>query len=371
MASVCRYNHDIADYALAVAAPGTGGEALAAMLIRSNREETRPPAAVDPGRVLPASATEPLPASTQNRRVATGRRGLCGRPNRQRRTRSCCRRPLRGPHRRRKARTSRLWPRTASSGTTIRMPGSAADSAANVDADADAQEARNRSPTWNRPRPSRASPAVYSALVHASDAGRAKQLTLTLCWQRGLPAGTGQAMGLAECLRPVEAAGRLAVIGAYWTARQRAAQYQVLAQEGQWLDELTPAVLQDGSQAAVAMLQLRQARLAGAAAGIEAKAALMEAQFALAKAMGPRFRSGLAAAKFAPPDGPGTAERRCSGRPGCRDLGAAGMEENPASARPEHRDPRRQRRRNRCRPGRRHAGLPVGPEVAPAGALGR
>ena len=93
-------------------------------------------------------------------------------------------------------------------------------------------------------------------------------------------------MGLAECLRPVEVAGRLAVIGAYWTARQRAAQYQALVEEGQWLDELTPAVLQDGSQAAVAMLQLRQARLAGAAAGIEAKAALMEAQFALAKAMG-------------------------------------------------------------------------------------
>jgi hypothetical protein len=107
-------------------------------------------------------------------------------------------------------------------------------------------------------------------------------LTLTLCWNRCLPAGTGRPTGLAECLRPVPAANRLGLIEAYWLAGQRAAQYQALVEEGQWLDALVPAVLDEGAVAAAAMLQLREARLACRAAQIEAHVALAEAQFALA-----------------------------------------------------------------------------------------
>jgi hypothetical protein len=59
MVSVCRYNHDIADYALTVASPAASGEALAAMLIKSSQPSSL---AVTPApNILPASAVEPLP----------------------------------------------------------------------------------------------------------------------------------------------------------------------------------------------------------------------------------------------------------------------------------------------------------------------
>ena len=61
MASVCRYNHDIADYALSVAEPGTNEEALAAMLVRTARQPGQPPASTIDRGVRPASATEPIP----------------------------------------------------------------------------------------------------------------------------------------------------------------------------------------------------------------------------------------------------------------------------------------------------------------------
>jgi hypothetical protein len=62
MASVCRYNHDIADYALSVAEPGTSEEALAAMLVRTTRQPVQPGASTQAGEVRPASATEPIAA---------------------------------------------------------------------------------------------------------------------------------------------------------------------------------------------------------------------------------------------------------------------------------------------------------------------
>ena len=59
MVSVCRYNHDIADYALTVASPAASGEALAAMLIKSSQPSSL---AVTPApNILPALAVEPLP----------------------------------------------------------------------------------------------------------------------------------------------------------------------------------------------------------------------------------------------------------------------------------------------------------------------
>ena len=62
LASVCRYNHDIADYALTVAAADAGSEVLAAMLVRTNRPAVQTPAGAEAGEVRQASATEPVPA---------------------------------------------------------------------------------------------------------------------------------------------------------------------------------------------------------------------------------------------------------------------------------------------------------------------
>jgi hypothetical protein len=60
MAAVCRYNHDIADYALAVAAPEAGAEALAGMLIKQNRTTVPPAGAGEASGTVPASYQQPL-----------------------------------------------------------------------------------------------------------------------------------------------------------------------------------------------------------------------------------------------------------------------------------------------------------------------
>ncbi|NUQ63913.1 MAG: hypothetical protein HUU20_15655 [Pirellulales bacterium] len=66
IAAVCEYNHDIADYALAVAAPGTSGPALVGMLIRSGNDSRQPAgnhsAGPLPGGPRPAADSQVQPA---------------------------------------------------------------------------------------------------------------------------------------------------------------------------------------------------------------------------------------------------------------------------------------------------------------------
>jgi hypothetical protein len=69
MASVCRYNHDIADYALGVAEAETSADALAAMLVRSTRQPVQQPLPVEAGGVRPASAVEPVPDNDPRRTI--------------------------------------------------------------------------------------------------------------------------------------------------------------------------------------------------------------------------------------------------------------------------------------------------------------
>jgi hypothetical protein len=64
MASVCRYNHDIADYALAVVGEPTTPDVLVGMLIKLNRETVHPALPGEEGATQPASYQEPLPATT-------------------------------------------------------------------------------------------------------------------------------------------------------------------------------------------------------------------------------------------------------------------------------------------------------------------
>jgi hypothetical protein len=93
-------------------------------------------------------------------------------------------------------------------------------------------------------------------------------------------------MTLAECLRGSPASGRRAICAAYWLASERAAKWNALAQSSQWLQDLAPVLLDRGAQAACAMLQARTARLGTDAAQADARAALVEAQFELARSSG-------------------------------------------------------------------------------------
>jgi hypothetical protein len=128
------------------------------------------------------------------------------------------------------------------------------------------------------------SSALYPALVESTPSVRSKQLTLALHWDRSLPEGAGRPMTLEECLSRQTGGERRATVEAFWIARQRAAEYQAVSQEIEFLDNLMPLVLErrSGAEGASAMLYLRAVRQSDKANLQEAQAALIEAQFELA-----------------------------------------------------------------------------------------
>ena len=129
---------------------------------------------------------------------------------------------------------------------------------------------------------------LYPALLDAAPAARAKELTAALHWDRSLPQGIGQPMNLLDCLMRDTGTDRRATINAYWRVRQRAAEYQVLAQQVELLGAFDPLALErrKAPAGAVEMLRLRRAQLAAEASLREAHVALIEAQYALAVRLG-------------------------------------------------------------------------------------
>jgi len=126
-------------------------------------------------------------------------------------------------------------------------------------------------------------PALYPALAGARPEAQAKQLTITLHGDPTLPEGIGDPVSLADFLGRQSGGDRRELIGAYWLVRQRAAEYQVLAQQAQLFEDLL-LVPQDAERPAG--LRLSTARLDTEAALHEAHAALLETQFELAIRMG-------------------------------------------------------------------------------------
>jgi hypothetical protein len=129
------------------------------------------------------------------------------------------------------------------------------------------------------------STALYAALKQADPAVQAKQLTLVLHGNLMLPEHAGRPMTLEACLTGVSGGDRKAAIAAYWTARQRVAEYQVLAEQRDFLDRLMPNTPASALRpsAETEPLQLRAARLEAQADLLEAQVRLIEAQFALAR----------------------------------------------------------------------------------------
>ncbi len=129
---------------------------------------------------------------------------------------------------------------------------------------------------------------LYPALLDAAPGVRAKELTAALHWDRSLPQGIGQPMNLLDCLTRDTGTNRQATINAYWRVRQRAAEYQVLAQQVELLEAFEPLALErrKAPAGAVEMLRLRRAQLAADASLREAHVALIEAQYALALRIG-------------------------------------------------------------------------------------
>jgi hypothetical protein len=129
---------------------------------------------------------------------------------------------------------------------------------------------------------------LYSALLNATPGVRAKELTAALHWDRSLPPGIGAPINLLDCLARDAGTNRQATINAYWHVRQRAAEYQVFAQQAELLEGFEALALEHrkSPSGAVEMLRLRRAKLAAEASLGEAHVALIEAQYALALRIG-------------------------------------------------------------------------------------
>ena len=132
---------------------------------------------------------------------------------------------------------------------------------------------------------------LYPALTEAKPSTRAKQLALTMHWDRTLPDDAGEPIELLDALGQCREGQRPALLEAFWRSRHRAAEYQVWRQHGEWLDEIETARLMGGDDASpggldVDRAQWQAARVAADAAADTARAALVDAQFDLARCIG-------------------------------------------------------------------------------------
>jgi hypothetical protein len=292
--TVCRYNYDIAEYAMIVAAPGATPQILVGFMIKTTREPGQSLINEGEGDVRPAALNEPAssPAAWNGKNQPTlaprnspGASSIPTVPPTQW-----------GPA----AAPVKNEPTLAPPRSEMKPK---ADNQSAPDAPQKEEPAKirysvgdpfsRRVQTDNKPvgESAETSTALYPALLAASPSVRAKQLALALHWDRSLPEGVGKPMTMEDCLsRQSGAAGRAdsgarrATVEAFWTARQRAAEYQAVAQEIEFLDNLVPAVLQRRAnpEGAAAMLYLRVARQKAKADSQEAHVALIEAQFELA-----------------------------------------------------------------------------------------
>lgn len=131
------------------------------------------------------------------------------------------------------------------------------------------------------------SPALFAGLLQATPVSQAKQVAAALCAAPGASAEKSDALDLTDCLRAAPSSARAEAVEAYWNTTRWASKCQVVDEQANWLDELALAagrsvaegghVARDGLPA-----QWRSARGAAEAERLEARASLVEAQFALA-----------------------------------------------------------------------------------------
>lgn len=330
---VCEYNRNIADYGLAVAPPNSTPQALVAILIGpAPAQQTIAPVVSGSERtsgVVPTGATEPLGnpmrQPTQNVPGATPLRSEWQTPAAPRdgakRNEPTLAPPLDSPD---KANTTfaprggvrqasneapmstpreRLFP-VGKDQPTLAPPREETPTLAPPREETQAEpinledqplvpvEPRTSSSlretrTVQKPTTSVASP-LYAALLDVEPAVRAKQLTVALHWDRSLPEAIGKPLSLSDCLMRDGGSDRRGTIEAYWLVRQRAAEYQTLAQQSELLEGLLAVVLERRREpsGAADMLRLHAAQLASQAATRAAHIALIEAQYALATRIG-------------------------------------------------------------------------------------
>ncbi|HEX4132381.1 MAG TPA: hypothetical protein VHZ24_20290 [Pirellulales bacterium] len=261
--AVRRYNDEIAQYALPLAAEGSRPELLAAMLIKTQT----PPQQGVPG-AAPASTVEPPGTSTPatfNEPVRSGE-------------------PM--------PRVLPQAPPGAAPPTSMQPPGLPQPPRSFGPVEVRREPLGEASPHPLASDMAQAAPAepvgLYSALIEHTPARQAQELATLLHWNRAGEQALGQPATLEECLSRSVASDHGAALHTYWRAARWAAQLQATEQTVEQLESLTPAVLRQRSTVAgsEAMLRLQAARLAAEAATVECRIELTTAQFELARRMG-------------------------------------------------------------------------------------
>jgi len=308
--SVCRYNHQIAEYAFAVAGPQTSHRDLVAMLIELPPEPVRPlvprtdaemnvgagtpTGSAPPSQVQPATLNEPLPGVNQPTLAPPQDTAPPG----ELREPATLNEPLPGVNQ-----PTLAPPQGTAPPADLREPASAGVGAPRESAQPAVVERPlvPVPPVPPEPTPRTvhkpaldlqgalpATSGLYPALLDADPAVRAKHLTTALHGNRVLPEPTGRPIELAECLSLKSGTDRRNVIAAYWLARQRAAEYQLRAEQIDLLEALVPSIVEHRHEpsAAEAMLQLRAAKLAADADLLQTRLNLLAAQYELARLSG-------------------------------------------------------------------------------------
>ena len=278
MNDVRDYNQDIAEYALNVAQPGANAKTLVSMLILPSEKGSKakaagatvpvgePPAREPAAREMPADeppAQEPQVQEAPNEEVPLEQQPAEEAP--------------------------------AQGGAPRELNPPPADEPLPEDNplnQADQQGLDEQTSNYQHERPAGGHASPLGALLDVVDRPqRVQKLANLLHWDRNLPPETDGAAPLNECLRGTAGSGRLAVLAAYWRARERAARYEALNEHVEQLN-LLPAIavdIRNEPGMVEANVRLQAARQAAKAAVHDAHVALLAAQFELTTAAGGRL----------------------------------------------------------------------------------
>ncbi len=231
MNDVRDYNQDIAEYALNVAQPGANAKTLVSMLILPSEKGSKakaagatvpvgePPAREPAAREMPADeppAQEPQVQEAPNEEVPLEQQPAEEAP--------------------------------AQGGAPRELNPPPADEPLPEDNplnQADQQGLDEQTSNYQHERPAGGHASPLGALLDVVDRPqRVQKLANLLHWDRNLPPETDGAAPLNECLRGTAGSGRLAVLAAYWRARERAARYEALNEHVEQLN-LLPAIAVD------------------------------------------------------------------------------------------------------------------------------
>ena len=312
MTSVCNYNHEIVDYALAVAGPQNDRRVLVAMLIMPAEDTAAAPAAgpgettrpsaipirsVPPSAVRPATVDSPVALPDADQPATAPEHGPLKSLGDQTPTLAPA------PEADDAAESHEPPSTTPPAASEQSLPGESEHAVPSGESESAPTPVPRQPAAPLPPEPSKPIPrasnkpasddqadsaavlAFYPALADATPVARAKLLSEDLHAKRNLPEGFGEPIELSRCLAEVSAEDRPEVIAAYWRAAQKSAECEAWACQSSFLEDLVLTAFQQrqGPLGAEAMLELRAAQLSVESDSLRAQLKLLDAQFELAR----------------------------------------------------------------------------------------